>query len=80
MRPTTAMNMGRNWRGTAAATTTKLPLVIPALPKPAIARPTIKVNEFLATPQSSDPTSKKSRAARYVCLTGNIMKVLPKSG
>jgi len=80
MVPTTAMKMGRDWRGTAAPTTTKLPVRIPALPRPAIARPMIKVIEFGATPQSSEPISNKKRAIRYAFLTEKSMKMRPNSG
>ena len=34
------------------------PEKIPADPRPAMARPTIKATEFGATPQSSEPSSK----------------------
>lgn len=78
--PTTAMKMGRDWRGTAAPTTTKLPVRIPALPRPAMARPTIKVIEFGATPQSSEPISNRNRAVRYAFLTEKSMKTRPNSG
>lgn len=38
---------------------TNAPEVIPAFPKPAKARPTIKMVELGAAPQIADPTSKK---------------------
>jgi hypothetical protein len=80
MVPTTAMYMGRDWRGTAVPTTTKLPVKIPALPKPAIARPMIRVMEFLDTPQRSEPISNNSKAVRYAFLTEKSVKTRPNIG
>lgn len=72
--------MGRSWSGTAVATTTKLPVKTPALPNPAMARPTIRVMEFGATPHNSDPNSKKNIANRYDFLTEKSINTRPKTG
>ena len=42
------------------------PLVIPAAPAPAMARPTMKKSELCAAPQSSDPSSNNARKKRNV--------------
>ena len=42
------------------------PLRSPELPMPATALPPIRVDEELATPQMSDPTSKRKKKKRYV--------------
>lgn len=44
------------------------PVVIPAEPIPAIARPTIKATELGAAPQIADPTSKSKMQVRNVFL------------
>lgn len=56
--PTTAVYIGLTFKGTAVATITKLPVRIPALPKPAIARPIIRAGEDGANPLMVDPISK----------------------
>lgn len=40
--------------------------MIPAAPKPAIARPTISIDEETAAPQSKEPSSKVPKKARKV--------------
>jgi hypothetical protein len=75
--PTTAVNKGRLARGTACATTTKLPVKIPALPKPARALPTIKVTEFGAMPQIKLPLSNMAMDAKYDHFILKSMKILP---
>jgi hypothetical protein len=72
--------MGRAWRGTAVDTTMKLPVVIPALPKPAIARPKISIIELEATPQSSEPSSNKNKDAKYAFLIEYSVKMRPNMG
>lgn len=74
------MRMGRVRRGTAVDTTMKLPVVIPALPKPAIARPTISMIELVATAQSSEPASNKNKDTRYEFLIEYSMKMRPNMG
>lgn len=58
----------------------KLPVVIPALPKPAIARPRINIKELVAIAQISEPTSNKNRAVRYALLIEYSMKMRPNTG
>jgi len=80
IKPTTAIKMGLQCKGTAVATTTKLPVKIPAQPRPAIALPTIRVIEVGATPHSSDPSSKRNMASKYDFLTEKSVKTRPKTG
>ena len=42
----------------------RVPLTIPAEPRPATARPTINITEDVAVPQSRDPNSKIPKKAR----------------
>ena len=56
--------------GTAVATTTKLPVRMPALPHPATARPTMSAAELGAAPQTSEPSMKSETATKYGHLTG----------
>lgn len=44
----------------------------PAVPIPAMARPTINASDVGASAHSSDPTSKMKTAVRYVHLTLNM--------
>jgi hypothetical protein len=74
------MKMGRSRSGTAVATIMKLPVKRPALPRPAMALPMIRVMEFGATPQSREPISNKNMASRYDFLIENSMKMRPKTG
>lgn len=80
MIPTKAIYTGRRWSGTAAAAMTKLLVTTPALPKPATARPTIKVIEVRATPHNRDPTSNKNNEARNTFLTEKSLKMRPNMG
>jgi hypothetical protein len=50
------------------------PEAIPAPPAPAMARPTIKVVEFLATAHIKLPTSKMAIAVRKVVLRQHVSK------
>jgi len=51
----------------------KAPFEIPDVPRPAIARPTIKNFEDVATPQRSEPTSKMAKKTRKVhCNTKSL--------
>ena len=72
--------MGRSVSGTAVATTTKLPVRIPALPKPAIARPIMRLIESGASAQSKDPPSNITKAKRYDHLMENNVKTRPNNG
>jgi hypothetical protein len=45
----------------------------PAIPIPAIARPTMKVVELGAVPHRRDPTSKTVKADKKVHLAGKIL-------
>jgi hypothetical protein len=54
-----------------------LPLAIPAPPAPAIARPTIRVVELLATAQIRLPTSKIKMLMRKDILSGKYLYALP---
>lgn len=51
-------NAGRLCKGTTGINMLKAPCSIPALPSPAIARPTIRLMELGAAPQIAEPTSK----------------------
>jgi hypothetical protein len=42
------------------------PIMIPAAPKPATARPTINIDEETAAPQSTEPSSNIPKNVRYV--------------
>lgn len=44
----------------------RAPLIIPAAPKPATARPTINMTEETAAPQSTEPSSKIAKKTRKV--------------
>jgi hypothetical protein len=53
------------------------PTATPEPPTPAIARPTIRVVGFLATPQTRLPISKMSKASRYQSFKGKYLYNLP---
>ena len=74
------MNSGRLARGTACATTTKLPVKIPALPKPARALPMIKVTEFGAIPHIKLPISNMVMDAKYDHFMLKRVKIRPYRG
>ena len=40
------------------------PLIIPAAPRPAMARPTVSIAEETATPHRSEPSSNTAKKAR----------------
>ncbi len=40
------------------------PLIIPAAPRPATARPTVSIAEETATPHKSEPSSNTAKKAR----------------
>lgn len=61
----TAMYIGRFLSGTAYPTMVKPPEKIPAAPRPATARPTIKAGEFGADPQIVEPTTKRLNPKAY---------------
>ncbi len=47
--------------GTHPAIMTNAPFMIPEVPIPAIARPTMKVFEEVATPHINEPNSKRAK-------------------
>ena len=57
---------GRFRRGISGIVIMMAPVMIPAPPRPAIARPTIRASEFGATPQMREPISKTRMAKRNV--------------
>ena len=80
MIPTIAVNKGRFCKGTAIATTTKLPVNIPAPPSPATALPAIRAGEVGASAHTRDPNSKRAMAERYVIFTEKKEYIFPKMG
>jgi hypothetical protein len=68
MAPIIEENIGRFWRGTEYATMIRAPEKTPALPTPAMARPTIKALLLGATPQTREPISKMEMASRKMYL------------
>lgn len=54
---------GRLSLGTQLEMIVSAPIVIPAAPKPATARPTINIDEEVAAPQSKEPSSKIPKKA-----------------
>jgi hypothetical protein len=62
-------NAGRLLTRTVCAIVTSAPVKIPALPRPATARPTIKAVDVGARAQTRDPTSKMKTAMRRTHLT-----------
>lgn len=56
------------------------PLMIPAAPTPAIARPTINMVEDTAAPQRADPSSKMRKKARNENLLLKCANTLPDRG
>jgi hypothetical protein len=67
MEPMRPVYIGRFVSGTVFATIMRAPEKIPALPSPAMARPTIRAVEFGATPQIKDPSSNTRIAKIYTC-------------
>ena len=57
---------GRFSRGAQLDTIVMAPLIIPAAPRPAMARPIISIKEEFANPHSSDPSSKTPKKKRKV--------------
>jgi len=55
----------------------KTPTATPEPPTPAIARPTIRVVGFLATPQTRLPTSKTTSATKYQSFKGKYRYSFP---
>ena len=67
--PNIEAKIGRLRSGTSGSMTIIPPEKMPAEPRPAIARPMMKVVELGAAPQSADPASKitiESRKTRFV--------------
>lgn len=64
MPPMSPVNVGRLTKGTDVAMIKYAPEKIPADPRPAMARPTMRATLFGATPQMRDPTSKIATAIR----------------
>lgn len=58
-------------------TCVKHPEMIPADPKPAIARPTTKAEDDCAVADTSDPISKRPIAVRKTCLIEKTVYILP---
>jgi hypothetical protein len=56
------------------------PLIRPALPTPATARPPMSILEDTAAPQKRDPISKMAKEARKEYLLLNLSYILPQSG
>ena len=67
--PIIPKKIGRFSSGVVCANVTSAPVKIPALPRPATARPTMRAVEFGATPHIRDPSSKMKRATRKTDLT-----------
>ena len=65
--PTTS---GCKWMGVVCVAAAKLPVKIPAEPKPAMALPQMNVMEFGAVAQIKDPTSNTKMAETSTHLTG----------
>ena len=68
MLPSNAEYFGRLTGGTLKAIMMKLPAKIPAEPRPEIARPTMRVIELGATPQTKLPISKIVMEHKYAYL------------
>lgn len=64
MAPMKPVYIGRFRSGTECARMIKAPEKIPAHPKPAIARPTMRAFEVGETPQTKDPSSNIPIAAK----------------
>jgi hypothetical protein len=56
------------------------PINSPLTPSPAIARPAIRAADDGATPQISDPSSKRKMKKRYTVLMGKKVYSLPARG
>ena len=69
---TIPIRTGRRSRGAAAAIMVRPPFWIPDVPTPATARPMMSMVDELATPHSSEPTSKRSRNERNIHLYPSI--------
>ena len=61
---------GRFRRGMSDIVIMMAPVMIPAPPRPAMARPTIRATEFGATPHMRDPTSNIKIVQRNVLEKG----------
>ena len=57
---------GRFRKGIRGIVIRMTPVMIPAAPRPAMARPTIRASEFGATPHMREPISKTRMARRKV--------------
>jgi hypothetical protein len=55
---------GRLSLGTQLEIIVSAPIIIPAAPKPATARPTMNIDEEAAAPQSKEPSSKIPKKVR----------------
>ena len=64
MAPFKLTKTGRLCSGTTNTVRTIAPPKMPAAPRPAMARPTMKTGELGAAPQMADPTSNKKMQAR----------------
>jgi hypothetical protein len=61
---------GRFSRGAQLDIIVIAPVMIPAAPSPATARPTINMSEEVAAPHSTDPSSKMPKKTRNVHCDG----------
>jgi hypothetical protein len=78
--PTAAVYIGRSWSGTPIATMSKLPVKMPALPKPAMARPIMRHTELGAMPLTNDPNKNMNVDSIYDHLMWNSVNTRPKTG
>ena len=62
--PIRPCHKGLFFKDTTAIITMIAPFIMPALPRPAIARPTMNMDELVAAPQTAEPTSKTTIAKR----------------
>ena len=77
MAPRIPIYVGRLARGALAATINNAPENMPALPKPAMARPTIKAVELTAEPQTALPTSNQNMAMMKIHFAEKKVYSLP---
>lgn len=71
--------MGRSARGMVDVIKMTAPAMMPALPIPAIALPTIKATEFGAAPHRADPTSKTKMRIKNTYFAVWKVYILPMS-
>ena len=70
VRPNIEVYMGLLRRGTSGSMIMADPEKMPAAPRPAIARPTMKAIELGAAPQTAEPISKMIMENRKTCFVG----------